>query len=156
MLKLVSFHIQAHLNAFLQILEYFSQICLGPLAIESPCICNCLRVVIICIECFMWLVLRIVPDREMVCDIRHVSWWQLGRCCRVFEGIPCGSYSIVASSKVRGKGKAVPLQARRGSEGSRKLRFPDFLTTAQDGGRLSALRTGRLYPQGNTPGTHFC
>ena len=38
MLKLVSFHIQAHLNAFLQILEYFSQICLGPLARESPCI----------------------------------------------------------------------------------------------------------------------
>jgi len=26
MLKLVYFHIQAHLNAFLQILEYFSQI----------------------------------------------------------------------------------------------------------------------------------
>ena len=22
--------------------------------------------------------------------------------------------------------------------------------------RLSALRTGRLYPQGNVPGTHFC
>ena len=22
--------------------------------------------------------------------------------------------------------------------------------------RLSALRTGRLYPQGNIPGTHFC
>jgi len=29
----------------------------------------------------------------------------------------------------------------------RKLRFPDFVTMAQDGVRMSALRTGRLYPQ---------
>ena len=50
-------------------------------------------------------------------------------------------------SRVKGKGKAVPLQAWTGPEGSRKLRFPDYMTTAQDGGRLSALRTGRLYPQ---------
>ena len=45
------------------------------------------------------------------------------------------------------KGKAVPLQAWTGPKGSRKLRFPDFVTTAQGGGRLSALRTGRLYSQ---------
>jgi len=45
------------------------------------------------------------------------------------------------------KVKSVPLQAWSGPEGSRKLRLPDFVTTAQGGGRLSALRTGRLYPQ---------
>jgi len=45
------------------------------------------------------------------------------------------------------KGKAVPLLAWSGPEGSRKLRLPDFVTTAQDGGRLSALRTGRFYSQ---------
>ena len=41
--------------------------------------------------------------------------------------------------KSKGKGKAVPLQAQKVPEGSRKLRFPDFVTTAQDGGRLSAF-----------------
>ena len=47
----------------------------------------------------------------------------------------------------KSKGKAVPLHAWAGREGSRKLRFPDLETTAQDAGRLSALRTGLLYPQ---------
>jgi len=41
------------------------------------------------------------------------------------------------------KGKAAALQAWTGTEGSRKLRFPDFITTEQDGGRLSAIRTDR-------------
>jgi len=48
---------------------------------------------------------------------------------------------------IKGKGIAVLLQSWTGPEGSRKLRFLDFVTTAQDGGRLSALRTARLYPQ---------
>jgi len=43
--------------------------------------------------------------------------------------------------------KAVPLQAWTGPEGTRKLRFPNFMTTAQNGGRMSALRTGCLYLQ---------
>ena len=47
----------------------------------------------------------------------------------------------------KGKGKSVPLQALTGPEGSRKLRLPDFLTTVQDVGRLSALHTDRLEPQ---------
>jgi len=42
-----------------------------------------------------------------------------------------------------GKAKADPLQSQKGQEGSRKLRFTNFVTTAQDGGRLSALCTGR-------------
>ena len=33
-------------------------------------------------------------------------------------------------------GKAVPLQAWSGPEGSRKLRFPDYMTTVQDGGNV--------------------
>ena len=37
------------------------------------------------------------------------------------------------------KGKTVPLQAWSGPEGSRKLRFPDFTTTAQDGGKVVSL-----------------
>ena len=52
----------------------------------------------------------------------------------------------VFSYLCKGEGKAVPLQARSGPEVSRKLRFPDFVKTAQDGGRFSALHTGRLYP----------
>ena len=37
--------------------------------------------------------------------------------------------------KITVKGKAVPLQAWSDPEGSRKLRFPDFMTTAQNGGK---------------------
>ena len=54
------------------------------------------------------------------------------------------------------KGKAVPLQAWSGPEGSRKLRFPDFMTTAQDGGKVVSLTHRMPLPPGNTPGTHFC
>ena len=35
-----------------------------------------------------------------------------------------------------GKGKSVPLQAWSGPEGSKKLRFPDYMTTAQDVGKV--------------------
>jgi len=54
------------------------------------------------------------------------------------------------------KGKAVPLQAWSGSEGSRKLRFPDFITTAQDGGKFVFLTHRPPLLPGNTRGTHFC
>jgi len=53
------------------------------------------------------------------------------------------------------KVKAVPLQAWSGPEVSRKLRFPDYMTTAQDG-KVVGLTYRPPLPPGNTTGTHFC
>ena len=53
------------------------------------------------------------------------------------------------------EGKSVPLQAWSGPEGSRKLRFPDFMTTAQDGGKVVSLTHRPRLPPGNAPGTRF-
>jgi len=69
--------------------------------------------------------------------------------CRRKEGVDM-------PMEVKGKGKAVPLQAWSGPEGSRKLRFPDFMTKAQDGGKVVSLTHRPPLPPGNTPGTHFC
>jgi len=58
---------------------------------------------------------------------------------------------------VYGKGKAIQLQAWTDPESSRKMRLPDLKTIGtKKVVRLSALSTGRLYPPGNIPGTHFC
>ena len=54
------------------------------------------------------------------------------------------------------KSKAVPLQAWSGPEGSRKLRFQDFMTMAQNGGNVVSLMHRLPLAPGNTPGTHFC
>jgi len=89
------------------------------------------------------------------------------------QGIPYSLYFMVAEESTtpcytqkafstrhvtadgKGKGKAVPLQAWIGPEGSRKLRFPDFITTAHDGGKVVSLTYQPPLPPGNTPGTHF-
>ena len=55
----------------------------------------------------------------------------------------------------KGKGKAGPLQTWTGPEGSRKLRLPDFMTTAQYSGQVVSLTHRPPLPPGNTPGTHF-
>jgi hypothetical protein len=52
------------------------------------------------------------------------------------------------------KGKAVPLQAWGGPEGSRNLSFPDFMTRAQDGVKVVSLTYRPPLPTGNAPGTH--
>jgi len=55
-----------------------------------------------------------------------------------------------------GKDKAAPLRIWGGPEGSRPLRFPDFMTTAKHGGKVVSLTHRPPLPPGNTPGTHFC
>jgi len=54
------------------------------------------------------------------------------------------------------RGKAVPLEAWSGPEGSRKLRFPDFKTMTQNSGKVVSLMHWPLLPPGNAPSTHFC
>ena len=54
------------------------------------------------------------------------------------------------------KGKAVPLQAWSGPEGSSKLRFQDFMTTEQDGGKVVSLTHRPPLPPGNATGNHIC
>jgi len=74
--------------------------------------------------------------------------------CAKYANVPYSVYGT--KSKGKGKGKSVPLQACSGPEGSRKLRFPDFMTTAQDGGKVVSLTHRPPLPPGNAPGTHFC
>jgi len=57
---------------------------------------------------------------------------------------------------VKSLDKSVPLQAWSSPEGRRKLRFPDYVTMAQDGGKVVSLTHRPPLPPGNTPGTHFC
>jgi len=56
----------------------------------------------------------------------------------------------------KGKDKSVPLQAWNDPEGSRKLRFPDFMTAPQDGGKVVSLTHRPPLPPRNVPGTHLC
>ena len=101
-------------------------------------------------------------------DFQKPFIWKLKNSIRFIseEGLQLsddtGGFKIVGENVgertqiLKGKGKAVPLQAWSCPEASRKLRFPDFMRTAQDGGKVASLTHRPSLPPGNTPGSHFC
>ena len=54
------------------------------------------------------------------------------------------------------KRQIIHVTGPRCSGSSRNLRFPDYVTVDQDGGKVVSLTHGPLLPPGNTPDTHFC
>jgi hypothetical protein len=61
---------------------------------------------------------------------------------------------VFESCKVKVKVKQ--SRYRSGPEGSRKLRFPDYMTAAQDSGKVVSLTHRPPLPPGNAPGANFC
>jgi len=66
-------------------------------------------------------------------DSSYLWMENIGRVCRITNLRVLKVFNI---DELKVKVKQSPLQAWSDPEGSRKLRFPDFVTTAQDVGRL--------------------
>ena len=65
-----------------------------------------------------------------------------------------GKYDYCSTLNV-GKYTSVPLQAWSDPEGSRRLRFPDFATTAEVGCKIVSLTHRPPLLPGNALGIHF-
>jgi hypothetical protein len=83
----------------------------------------------------LWKFHYIISGNQFIVHIMVISFME-EILSPISKAPSCGSVLVNFSS---GKGKAVPLQARCDPNVSRKLRFPDFLTTAQDGGKVVSL-----------------
>jgi hypothetical protein len=89
-------------------------------------------------------------------DIKN-GFWDRVRDVLTGLGSLNGGDSFKASLAIKCKSKSVPLlQAWSGPEGSRKLRLPDFMTTALESGKFVSLIHRPHLPTGNSPDTHFC
>jgi len=76
----------------------------------------------------------------------RVLFWT-AKCWRVNRMGCCACRSLMSPTAV--KRQKSPITGPRCPEGSRKLRFPDNVTVAQDGGKVSLTHRPRL-PPGNT------
>jgi len=112
--------------------------------------CGCLPVLTCLVAALVvGAVLSSVQPCNFFCEIL-----KLGRVYILKYNASCWYWNIYNWCK--GNGKAVPLQTWSGPEGSRKIRFPDFMTMAQNGGKVVSLTHRPPLSPGNTPGTHFC
>ena len=107
----------------------------------------------------------------------HISDWRMALCslmCRFFPSLFYGiDFHVITllehliemiivcnlmCCKLDGKKVKVKHSLYRPGVAQRvlrKLRFPDFMTTAQDGSKVVSLMHHQPLPPGNTPGTHF-
>jgi hypothetical protein len=53
-------------------------------------------------------------------------------------------------------GESSPVTGPEWPREFQEIRFPDFLTTAEDVGKVVSLMHRPHLPPRNTPGTHFC
>ena len=100
-----------------------------------------------------FLAVRIHALRRDIIVLRNKDYLIIHYFFVTFNGIVYHKPANAADSK--GKGKDVPLQVWSDREISRKLRFPDFVTTARDGGKVVSLTHKPPSPPGNTPGSNF-
>jgi hypothetical protein len=73
---------------------------------------------------------------------------------------PCNLYSTfrvvtIVNYKCK-EGKAIPLQAWKGREVSRRTRLLDFKTMTHEGGKVVSPTHRPPLPPRNIPGTHVC
>jgi hypothetical protein len=87
------------------------------------------------------------------CVTIHFDIWDSSALKLVMAGF---CKMLVPVYRSEGKSRGVVLWARSGPEGSWKLRFRDFMTTAQDGVKVVILTHRPPLPPVNAPVTHFC
>jgi hypothetical protein len=82
--------------------------------------------------------LQLLPGHPSTTELQNITLVSTAHfICKVLEYITL--ICCWALDLTKGKGKAVRLQAWSGPEDSRRLRFPDYMTTAQDGGKVVSL-----------------